>query len=595
MKLIYNEEELSLLGRRKFLTGSELILKNQIAKKIKRLLSKVKVKKNPSFYVEKGRALLKVGKRHEAYKIFNKGLKNYPDNYNLLKELAYYAMSERSWREANYYWDIIFKLDEKELLPQLYLDFAKSLLSDNQVERSIDILSLGITLCSDNKKIISTLAELLMIDKEESNSRNCFPPSELSADNKKLFSSYVNRAIYSRDWDTAIQRLENVSKVYRKSISRNILIKLSMLYQIVGNTDKANNIFLYSLDHYPEENKNDKKGYRKIVLFDNGESRIEFYKKLSKTDTVVITFDSINMTWRNPSFAFNLLIKQNVDIIAIRKRRKSTYQQDLSLDDFFNAVHLLAKGYKDRVAYGFSLGAYGSLYYASTLNCRILALSPRLSIHPIYGKTKMIGKFEFRHNELPNYNPKISPIIVYDPKNKLDNYYINNGLIASFPNAHKIEIPYAGHGMGPHLKNMGVLKEFILTVINDKKAPTYKKELRKRSATYYRVLGDACLKRNKPNWALNLVERALNLTPESNLCIRLKIHVLKRLELYEQAIQFAQTSKEIVPADRVIRLLLIDLYFLISDFKNAEREINIAIKKFGETPALLKKKEQIQS
>src|SRR5699024_10616859 len=154
----------------------------------------------------------------------------------------------------------------------------------------------------------------------------------------------------------------------------------------------------------------------------------------------------------------------------------------------------------------------------------------------------------------------ISPIIVYDPKNKLDNYYINNGLIASFPNAHKIEIPYAGHGMGPHLKNMGVLKEFILTVINDKKAATYKKELRKRSATYYRVLGDACLKRNKPNWALNLVERALNLTPESNLCIRLKIHVLKRLELYEQAIQFAQTSKEIVPADRVIRLLLIDLY-----------------------------------
>jgi len=561
---------------------------------IKRFLSKVRVKKTPRVYVEKGRALLKVGKGNEAYKIFNKGLKIYPENYNLHKELAHYAMGEKNWREANHHWDIIFKLDEIELPPQLYLDFAKSLLSDNQVERSIDILSLGITVCPDNKKIISALAELLMASKEGGNSGKLITPPELSAANKKMFSSYVNSAIYTREWDEAIKRLENVSKLYRKSISRNILIKLSMLYQIVGNTEKANNIFRYSINNYQEENKGDKKGYRKIVLFDNGESRIEYYKKLSKTDTVVITFDSINMVWKNPPFAFNLIIKQNVDIIAIRKKRKSTYQQDLSLDNFFNSVNFLVEGYEDKVAYGFSLGAYAALYYASTLNCRILALSPRLSIHPIYGRTKMIGKFEFKHTELPNYNPKISPIIVYDPKNRLDNIYVNKWLITSFPNAQMVEIPYAGHGMGPHLKNMGVLKEFILTVINDKKAPIYKKELRKRSATYYRVLGDACLKRNKPNWALQLVEKALKLIPESNLCMRLKIHVLKRLELYGQAIQFAETSKEIAPTDRVIRLLLIDLYFFISDFKSAEREINMAIKKFGETSALLERREQIR-
>lgn len=48
------------------------------------------------------------------------------------------------------------------------------------------------------------------------------------------------------------------------------------------------------------------------------------------------------------------------------------------------------ESYRDKIAYGFSLGAYGALYYTSPVNCRILALSPRLSIHPQsqYGKVQ---------------------------------------------------------------------------------------------------------------------------------------------------------------------------------------------------------------
>lgn len=546
-------------------------------------------KKSPEFYIEKVKKFDELGKRFKAYKILKKGLNLYPDNLKLCKELALYAMHEKDWKRANYYWGLILRSNQKQFSSQDYLNFSMSLQRDNQKQKSVDVLVFGITKCLNNEDIITELAQLIDHDK---NTKGTFQP-QITAENKKEFSDYVNKAIRMQDWSTAIQRLEGICKVYTEEMSLNILVKLSMLYQLTGNKDKANQLFQNVLDVYPEQIKMDKKQYRKITLFDNGESRIEFYKRLGKTTTVVVTFDSINMVWKNPSFAFNLLMKQDVDIVAIRKRRKQTYQQDLSIDDFYSTVNLLVSGYKDKFAYGFSLGAYGAMYYASKLNCRILALSPRLSIHPLYGKTKLKGKFSFKHDLHHVHNSKISPIIVYDPKDSLDNIYVNEGLLPSYPNAKLVEIPYGSHAIGPHLLKMGLLKEFVITALREKKVPIYNKEMRKKSSIYYRVLGDTCLKRNKPKWALNLANQALNLTPQDNLSMRLKIHALKGLELDEEAIHFARKSKELCPSDRVIRLLLIDLYVKINEINSAEREIYLGIKQFGKRTSLIKRKEQI--
>src|SRR5699024_9169159 len=198
-------------------------------------------------------------------------------------------------------------------------------------------------------------------------------------DNKKIRNQYAVIAIHMKKWIVAIKRLEENCLLYdQDSIPITMLIRLSMLYKIIGNYEKSDSLMQTLLNEYPQQIKDDKKGFRKFTLFDNGESRIEYYKKLQKTDQVMITFDSINMVWSNPSFAFKLLCKQNVDIIAERKRKKKTYQQDLSQEDFVNTVSVLVEGYKDKIAYGFSLGAYAALYFASLLDCRILAISPRL-------------------------------------------------------------------------------------------------------------------------------------------------------------------------------------------------------------------------
>src|SRR5699024_6483799 len=119
--------------------------------------------------------------------------------------------------------------------------------------------------------------------------------------------------------------------------------------------------------------KNDEQGYRKIIIYDNGESRIEFYKKTHPTDQVMLTFDSIYMAWNKPSFGFKLLIRQNLDIIALRKRQKQTYHQDLSKYDYQEPVKPLIGAYRDVIAYGYSLGGYSALYYTPELKCRVLA------------------------------------------------------------------------------------------------------------------------------------------------------------------------------------------------------------------------------
>src|SRR5699024_9687470 len=127
---------------------------------------------------------------------------------------------------------------------------------------------------------------------------------------------------------------------------------------------------------------------------------------------------------------------------------------DIMQSDFLNVVTQIIKGYKDKMDYGFSLGAYNAQYITSLLHCRILAYSPRSSIHAHLGRTKIIHKYEMKHDLAHPYNDKITPIIVYDPKNDLDHTYIQKSVLKSFPNAKLVKIPYGGHGIAPHLLKM---------------------------------------------------------------------------------------------------------------------------------------------
>lgn len=525
-----------------------------------RAIHKIKKKLNQDAYIRFAKALQHEKKNKEAEKILSEGLKRYPNNNKILQQLALNLTIQKKWKKAVQLWDKLFSADESEdFQVEVYINYALAVRKTGDLEQAEKILVAG---------------------------------KQKSPKNKKLLAAFADIAIYKMDWQEALRRIEVVIKLYPKKSPLNILMKKAMVNQIIGKLDEANRLYNYIFDNYQKEIQNDSKGYRKIIFFNNGESRIEFYKKLKNTKTAIVTFDSLNMVWKNPPFGFKLLSRQDIDIIAVRKKRPHTFHQDLSIEDFYNAVNLLLGNYSHKVAYGYSLGGYTSLYYGSSVDCTILSLAPRLSIHPKFGKPKEIPKYEFKHQlEMP-YNDKISPIIVYDPKEKLDNRFVKEELVKAFPNANLVDMPYGGHGIAPHLLRMGQLKEFILTVLENK-VPKYDRTLKSKSNIYLRVLGQACLKRNKLRWAETLANRSLELLSTDKYGIKLKINVLKRLEKFEEAIQYAKSAVEQVPDVLDVRELLIDLYIQINDINNAEKELESAIKKFGDKEALLTLKNKL--
>lgn len=528
---------------------------------LKRLYKKVKFIRDNVF----GIYYVLYGKRQkEPYQTFRKGLERFPENYILNKKLAQLEMERRDWQGSIRLWKKVYSLTKKHQ-SNVYLMYAEALRENNENKKSLNILKAGNAYYPHNQQIIRELIDLAaeqqdwkntvsyMEDyiKVLQNSHIAFDDYMLLANAYKELGHYelvedtleralekyphqdmniqkyrIDMLIDKKDWNTAIERTE---KLLDMDQDFEYEIKLSMLQQITGDNLSSKRTFENALTQHEEIVRKDDKGYRKIIVYDNGDSRIELYKKLTLTDSVMVSFDSINMEWQNPSFAFKLLMRQNLDIIAIRKRQSKTYQQDLTQAAFLETVSPLVKGYKDKMSYGFSLGAYNALYFASRLNCRILAYSPRLSIHPEFGRVKIIPKFEMKHELTHPYNEDISPIIVYDPQNKLDHKYIQSSVLNSFPKAHVVKIPYGGHGIAPHLLKMGVLKEFLIKFINGE-IPKYNRKLKVKSHIYFNNLGKNCLLHNKLQWALDLSERALDISPNDEQAKKLRDKVLEQLK-----------------------------------------------------------------
>ncbi|MFA8439503.1 tetratricopeptide repeat protein [Pueribacillus sp. YX66] len=580
-------------------------------------------------YLAKGKKQIKRNNVDNAIAILTRGANAFPNNYQIRAQLVDLAMREKKWKLAIQQWERILEIKAGKLKEQAFLRYSSALQNDKRLNDAEKILFIGLKTYPKSEKILHALANHLSNQKKwkaaatvwqsllEFRDRGLvlnayrnlafvyiklydYQKAEAVLqdglqkfpNNKKLRLLSVDNAIYRLKWSEALQRIEETISLYEKRAPMNLYIKASVVNQIAGSVHKANQFCNYVLENYKERLSKDKKGYRKFVIFNNGETRIEFNKKLQRTETIVITFDSLNMVWKNPSFAFKLLSRQNVDILAVRKKRPKSHHQDLSIEEFKKAVHPMIRNYHQKVAYGYSLGGYCALYYGSSIDrCTILSLAPRLSIHPRYGKPEEIEKFKFKHSlKLPS-NLSVNPIIAYDPKQKMDNTFVKEEIVQAFPNAELVEIPYGGHGIAPHLLRMGQLKEFVLTVVNDNEIPKYNRKKKIKSNIYFRVLGQACLRRNKLKWAMALAERSLELLPTDKYGIKLKVNVLKRMGRSEDAIQYLKSAIKLVPKSLDIRESLIDLYLQIEDFNLAEKEINKAVKDFGELDSLVNRLE----
>lgn len=549
-----------------------------------------------------------LNKRNFDYKELKVGQDKYPKCIKLNKLLAFYECEHKNWENALHYWKALLPIKKRFTVKEfkLYLtclkktnrklEYSETLkLANEKYPKDLDFIS---NLAQVYKEMENWSKIILYLEKYNKLSTSgletkdlfwlnyCYIKTGKYSKGKLLLNqsinamdnidNYIQFLIERKDWELAISYVESLDKhqlIFERKIT------LSMLYFIMGDGERARSEFDAVLNN-KESVEFDEKKYRKIILFDNGDSRIEFYKNFKSVNSVIVTFDSINMEWDKPSFAFKLLLKQNLDIIAIRKRKAKTYQQDLKVEDFLTSTKHIVSLYEDRLAYGFSLGAYNALYFSSLLNCRILSISPRLSIHPKYGRKNIMSKYKMKQNvEMPK-NKFIQPIIVFDPKNKLDNKYINEGILPYFPKASLIKVPYGGHGMAPHLLKMGLLKDFLFDFI-DGKVPYYDRKRRVKSNVYYRNLSSECVRHNKLKWALSLVNNALDIENKDFLSLKLKLKIYKKMKEYKLLEKHAIEFIQYYPRRLDLQLYLIDAQLELGTLAIAEASIEQAISKFG--------------
>ncbi|CAM3955057.1 tetratricopeptide repeat protein [Mesobacillus thioparans] len=452
-----------------------------------------------NIYPKLARAHRQLKQHDTANEVLHFGSSLFPNSIGIKVESAELEMAKKNWEAALELWQEVCRT-KKKLPANWYLRIAITHQKIDDLAKAEKIIREGLDVHPSKQKLLLKHAEL---------------------------------AMEQRHWPEAEKRWKSAFNLHKEDIPENTYVKRAIVNHLLGKHREGKELF----DQYFDMEKKSDKEYEKVILFDNGESRIEYYKQMKPTSTVCLSFDSINNIWTEDPFAFKFLLKQGVDIIALRRRTADNYHQDLSIEEYVNTVRELVQPYNRRLAYGFSLGGYTSLYFASSLNCEILSLSPRNSAHPVYGSKKNMA---FNHDLSHPINSAISPVIVYDPKDRTDQKYIESELRVSYPNAVFYECRFAGHRTAPYLQQIGKLKILVGAFIMGDELPTIEKHLRWQSHQYVRVLGEHCLSRNKTKWALRLAEHALNVSPDDKKAASLKKKAL--VKFTESAVATLQAN-----------------------------------------------------
>lgn len=294
------------------------------------------------------------------------------------------------------------------------------------------------------------------------------------------------------------------------------------------------------------------------VLLDDEDSRIEWHRPDDATARpLLITFDPLLYLWPKPAFGLDFLLRQGVQVVAVRRKSEHFYQP-LSREAFTAAVAPALAGHARVIAYGSSLGAYAALYYGRDLDAEVIALSPRVSVHPVFGHPAWQDKVAFRHALFTTEPlPRCRAVIAYDPREPTDRRFIDEGLAPFFPQAVHLRLPYAGHPASQFLGDMHYLSPWIRAVVAGRPAPPLDRRCGRRlSATWHQVVADLCARRGRLALADALVSRSLALRERNMLAHRTRGLVKTLQRDWDAAIASLEHAASFDPADPLTQAML---------------------------------------
>jgi hypothetical protein len=296
------------------------------------------------------------------------------------------------------------------------------------------------------------------------------------------------------------------------------------------------------------------------VLLDDEHTRIEHFHRGGEGGTLVVTFDPLLYLWTRPPFGHEFLRKQALDVVAVRKKAENFYQP-LSREAFEAVVGPVAARYARVVSYGSSLGAYAALYFGRDEPWTVIASSPRNSTHPVYGAKVWQRQAAFLHQRFTTDTlPRCEAIVIYDPRDAIDQRYLAGEVLPQFPQAQVMRVPFSGHPSNQVLGEMGFIAPFVRAVIAGV-APSERPQLdrrarRTRSHSYFQVLALACLQHGHVAWADALIGRALALNTSHMLVLRTLGMVRLAQRRWADAVVALEQALAAAPADPLTASLL---------------------------------------
>jgi hypothetical protein len=289
------------------------------------------------------------------------------------------------------------------------------------------------------------------------------------------------------------------------------------------------------------------------TIVDRADVRIDHFRSQAKNDTVVFTFsERTNRDLAGPGFATEFLLKNGVDVVAIKTNQDVWYEnvQERDIREIDRWLSWTAKPYRQRLAYGSSMGAYAAIRFSGALRFdRVVALSPLFDIK---------HDWETRWREdLPALSPNLFMLalpgeagfeqtghhvsdscdflMVFDPLDADVEHIRRFQQVIAPDRLQLMAVPYAGHPAGQYLLELKMLGDVGLTALKEGRFPSIaaaRRQHKEHSTIHLFQLAEHCQRRGHLHWALAISKRLLAVQnhPEYQLQACRILHRLGRLD-----------------------------------------------------------------
>jgi hypothetical protein len=297
---------------------------------------------------------------------------------------------------------------------------------------------------------------------------------------------------------------------------------------------------------------------RPSVLLDDQDHHIEWHVRTDPAAAaLVVCFDPLLQLWPAPAFGLDFMRRLGADVVTVQRKHEHFYQT-LSRETLSALLSPLLPRYRRVLMYGSSLGAYAALYFGRDLDVMAIAVSPRVSVHPLYGTAHWQARGDWKHLRLDLAQPaRCRAFIAYDPRETQDQRYLQTEVLPQFPQAQVMLVPFSGHPSTQMLQETGYLGPLLRAALAGQPAPLLNRRAgRWASSAWCTDVAERALRRHRVALGAHFAERAVTLRPRSVLTQRALARARLLQQRWADARTALQAAQALAPQDAMTAALL---------------------------------------